>query len=200
MNVTCFQSNISRHTRGAKLLDFDLFVYFRLHSDGSSPGLFCVSPGQPRGVNPHSQDGTMTNICINPALRLLVTVRGENSRSETTRGWQLHIHLLPSPLPYRVFLPLLSTKISFVRKNLFSSTFLKEGVIEKGTGSFRSCFLWKKEGHRDSTAVSLKMFLSLLPSNLWIFSCGFNLGGSVGVWCTHYDVYIFSLLGLCRFC
>lgn len=115
------------------LLDFDLFVYFRLHSHWSSPRVFYISLGQPRSVNPHSQDSAMTNICRNRALQLLIKRR--TSRSKTTRGWQPHFHLLPS-LPYCVFPPL-STKISLWGR-LFSSTFLKE--LLNGTGSFRSCF------------------------------------------------------------
>lgn len=165
------------------MLNLDLLVYFRLHSHGSGPTVFGVSLGQPCSINPHSQDCTMTNICRNQALQLLIKTR--NSGSKTSRGWQTLFHLLPS-LPYCVFPPL-SKKISLWGR-FFSSIFLKE--LLKATGSFRSCFYGTERTHEST--VSLKIFLSLLSSNQRIFSNGFSLGGPM-VCDAQLDVYMFSL-------
>lgn len=73
------------------------------------------------------------------------------------------------PCPTESFLFFL-TEISLWGGFLSSTT-----ELLKGTGSFRSCY-YGTERTRDSTAVSLKTFLSLLPSNQWMFSYGFNLG------------------------
>lgn len=163
-------------------------MYFRLHSDRSSPGVFLVPPGQPRSVNPHSQDCTMTNICINQALQLLI--KRSNSRSETRRGWQAHSHLLPS-LPYCVF-PLLSTKISLWGR-FFSSTFLKKKELLKRKQRFQKLLLWKWKDTVTRLQSLWRCFLSLLPSDQWIFSYGFDLGGPGGVWCTIGCVYVLFL-------
>lgn len=76
---------------------------------------------------------------------------------------------LPCPTGSFLFFP----KEISLWGGFLSSTTLKE--LLKGTASFRICF-YGSERTRDSTAVSLKVFLSLLPSNQWMFSYGFNLG------------------------